>query len=89
MLTVSEITKSYGGKTLFDDVTTSFEPGHRYGLTGANGAKLARTPPEQGAKPSKPVKAAARAMAFTTPAAQVGELLVHFTGAYRSRARRC
>ncbi|MDC0670943.1 ABC-F family ATP-binding cassette domain-containing protein [Nannocystis radixulma] len=38
MLTVSEITKSYGGKTLFDDVTTSFEPGHRYGLTGANGA---------------------------------------------------
>ncbi len=38
MLTVSEITKSYGGKVLFDDVTTSFEPGHRYGLTGANGA---------------------------------------------------
>ncbi len=38
MLTVSEVTKSYGGKTLFDDVTTSFEPGHRYGLTGANGA---------------------------------------------------
>src|SRR5690606_33111362 len=32
------ITKSYGGKVLFDDVTTSFEPGHRYGLTGANGA---------------------------------------------------
>ncbi|MBL9099477.1 MAG: ATP-binding cassette domain-containing protein [Myxococcales bacterium] len=38
MLTVSEVTKSYGGKVLFDDVTTSFEPGHRYGLTGANGA---------------------------------------------------
>jgi ATPase subunit of ABC transporter with duplicated ATPase domains len=34
MLTVSEVTKSYGGKTLFEDVTTSFEPGHRYGLTG-------------------------------------------------------
>lgn len=38
MLTVSEVTKSYGGRMLFDDVTTSFEPGHRYGLTGANGA---------------------------------------------------
>ena len=38
MLTVSEVTKSYGGKILFEDVTTSFEPGHRYGLTGANGA---------------------------------------------------
>ena len=38
MLTVSEVTKSYGGKVLFDNVTTSFEPGHRYGLTGPNGA---------------------------------------------------
>ncbi|HFE44140.1 MAG TPA: ABC-F family ATP-binding cassette domain-containing protein [Nannocystis exedens] len=38
MLTVSEVTKAYGGKVLFDDVSTSFEPRHRYGLTGANGA---------------------------------------------------
>ncbi|MCA9660791.1 MAG: ABC-F family ATP-binding cassette domain-containing protein [Myxococcales bacterium] len=38
MLTVSEVTKAYGGKVLFDNVTTSFDPGHRYGLTGANGA---------------------------------------------------
>jgi ATPase subunit of ABC transporter with duplicated ATPase domains len=38
MLTVSEVTKSYGGKVLFDNVTTSFDPGRRYGLTGANGA---------------------------------------------------
>ena len=38
MLTVSDVTKSYGGKVLFDNVTTSFEPGHRYGLTGPNGA---------------------------------------------------
>jgi ATPase subunit of ABC transporter with duplicated ATPase domains len=38
MLTVSEVTKSYGGRVLFDDVTTSFDRGHRYGLTGANGA---------------------------------------------------
>jgi len=38
MLTVYEVTKSYGGRTLFDSVTTTFDPGHRYGLTGANGA---------------------------------------------------
>ncbi|MGB1275770.1 MAG: ABC-F family ATP-binding cassette domain-containing protein, partial [Nannocystaceae bacterium] len=38
MLTVSEVTKAYGGKILFDNVTTTFDPGHRYGLTGANGA---------------------------------------------------
>ena len=38
MLTVYEVTKAYGGKVLFDNVTTSFEPGNRYGLTGANGA---------------------------------------------------
>ena len=33
MLTVSEVRKAYGGRVLFDDVTTSFEPGNRYGLT--------------------------------------------------------
>ncbi len=38
MLTVSEVTKAYGGKILFDNVTTTFDPGNRYGLTGANGA---------------------------------------------------
>ena len=38
MLTVSEVTKAYGGKTLFEEVSTTFDPGHRYGLTGANGA---------------------------------------------------
>ena len=38
MLTVSEVTKSYGGKVLFENVTTTFDPGKRYGLTGANGA---------------------------------------------------
>jgi ATPase subunit of ABC transporter with duplicated ATPase domains len=38
MLTVSEVTKNYGGKMLFEDVTTTFDPGHRYGLTGPNGA---------------------------------------------------
>jgi ATPase subunit of ABC transporter with duplicated ATPase domains len=38
MLTVSGVSKSYGGRVLFDNITTSFDPGHRYGLTGANGA---------------------------------------------------
>jgi len=38
MLTVSGVSKTYGGKKLFDEVTTTFDPGHRYGLTGANGA---------------------------------------------------
>src|SRR5688572_23360355 len=38
MLTVAGVTKAYGGRTLFEDVTTTFEAGNRYGLTGANGA---------------------------------------------------
>jgi len=38
MLTVAGVTKAYGGRTLFDEVTTTFDAGHRYGLTGANGA---------------------------------------------------
>jgi len=35
---VQEVTKAYGGKRLFQDVTVSFNPGRRYGLTGPNGA---------------------------------------------------
>ncbi len=38
MLTVHEVSQSYGGKTLFDNVSVVFAPGHRYGLTGPNGA---------------------------------------------------
>ncbi|MCO4761915.1 MAG: ABC-F family ATP-binding cassette domain-containing protein, partial [Myxococcales bacterium] len=38
MITVSEVTKSYGGRKLFEDVNTTFAPGNRYGLTGPNGA---------------------------------------------------
>ncbi len=38
MLTVSSVSKTYGGKRLFEDVTTTFDAGNRYGLTGANGA---------------------------------------------------
>jgi ATPase subunit of ABC transporter with duplicated ATPase domains len=38
MITVSDITKSYGAKTLFENVSVQFTPGNRYGLTGPNGA---------------------------------------------------
>ncbi|MBC8069377.1 MAG: ATP-binding cassette domain-containing protein [Deltaproteobacteria bacterium] len=38
MLTVSNVSKTYGGKRLFEEVTTTFDAGKRYGLTGANGA---------------------------------------------------
>ena len=38
MITVGGVTKSFGGRKLFEDVTTSFSPGNRYGLTGPNGS---------------------------------------------------
>jgi ATPase subunit of ABC transporter with duplicated ATPase domains len=38
MITVSEVTKSYGTRVLFDNVSVKFTPGNRYGLTGPNGA---------------------------------------------------
>lgn len=38
MITVSEVTKGFGGRTLFKDVNVSFSAGHNYGLTGPNGA---------------------------------------------------
>ena len=38
MLAVQNITMRYGAKVLFEDVTTTFNPGRRYGLTGPNGA---------------------------------------------------
>src|SRR5579884_2980312 len=37
MIAVSNLTMRYGAKILFEDVTTSFTPGRRYGLTGPNG----------------------------------------------------
>ncbi len=37
-LQVSSVTKSYGAKKLFEDVSVNFTPGKRYGLTGPNGA---------------------------------------------------
>ncbi len=38
MISVNNLTMRYGAKVLFEDVTTSFTPGRRYGLTGPNGA---------------------------------------------------
>lgn len=38
MITLSKISKSFGSRVLFDDVTITFNPGNRYGLTGPNGA---------------------------------------------------
>src|SRR5215469_12470236 len=38
MISVSNVSMRYGAKVLFDDVTTAFTPGKRYGLTGPNGA---------------------------------------------------
>jgi len=38
MLSVSNVSMRYGAKILFEDVTTAFTPGRRYGLTGPNGA---------------------------------------------------
>jgi ATPase subunit of ABC transporter with duplicated ATPase domains len=38
MLSVSNVSMRYGAKVLFDEVSTSFMPGKRYGVTGPNGA---------------------------------------------------
>ena len=38
MLSVSNVSMRYGAKILFDEVSTAFSPGKRYGLTGPNGA---------------------------------------------------
>jgi len=38
MISVSNLSMRYGAKVLFDEVSTSFTPGKRYGLTGPNGA---------------------------------------------------
>jgi ATPase subunit of ABC transporter with duplicated ATPase domains len=38
MLSVSNVSMRYGAKVLFDEVSTAFTPGRRYGLTGPNGA---------------------------------------------------
>ncbi len=38
MISVSNVSMRYGAKALFEDVSTAFTPGKRYGLTGPNGA---------------------------------------------------
>ncbi len=63
MISVQGVSMRFGSKVLFDDVTTTFSSGRRYGLTGPNGAgkstfmKLltGELPPQQGTvvKPAK------------------------------------
>src|SRR5882724_12199070 len=38
MISVQGVSMRFGSKILFDDVTTTFSAGRRYGLTGPNGA---------------------------------------------------
>ena len=38
MISVNGVSMRFGSKVLFEDVTTTFSPGRRYGLTGPNGA---------------------------------------------------
>lgn len=38
MITLNKISKSFGVRVLFDDVTITFNAGNRYGLTGPNGS---------------------------------------------------
>src|SRR6201993_536172 len=38
MISVSNVSMRYGAKVLFDEVSTAFTPGKRYGLPGPNGA---------------------------------------------------
>jgi ATP-binding cassette subfamily F protein 3 len=38
MFTLSEVSKSYGGRTLFEDVTLTINRTDRLGLVGPNGA---------------------------------------------------
>ena len=38
MISVSGVSMRFGSKVLFEDVSTVFSPGRRYGLTGPNGA---------------------------------------------------
>ena len=38
MIAVQNVSMRFGSRVLFDDVTTTFSSGRRYGLTGPNGA---------------------------------------------------
>src|SRR5437879_1351051 len=38
MISVTNVSMRYGAKVLFEDVTVTFTPGKRYGLTGPNGS---------------------------------------------------
>ncbi len=37
MITISKLSKGFGGRMLFEEIEVGFKPGHNYGLTGPNG----------------------------------------------------
>src|SRR5918994_1776593 len=63
MIAVHGVSMRYGSKVLFDEVSTTFQTGRRYGLTGPNGAGKSTfirpltgdTPPQKGSvtRPAK------------------------------------
>src|SRR4026207_167894 len=63
MISVQGVSMRFGSKVLFDDVTTAFSAGRRYGLTGPNGAGkstfmklLTGEPPPQRGTATAPAK---------------------------------
>jgi ATP-binding cassette subfamily F protein 3 len=46
MLTVSQLSKSFAGRALFDDVSLQVNRGDRIGLVGSNGPPLIRVGPK-------------------------------------------
>ena len=38
MISANNVSLQYGKRVLFEDVTISFQPGHCYGIIGANGS---------------------------------------------------
>src|SRR3954471_22150873 len=38
MFSITDVSKAFGPKKLFEEVNVTFSPGRRYGLTGPNGA---------------------------------------------------
>src|SRR4029079_8517634 len=38
LISVNNVSMRYGGRILFEDVTTTFQTGRRYAVTGPNGA---------------------------------------------------
>ena len=44
MISTTSLSKAYGGRVLFEDVSLQLNPGNRYGLVGANGSGKCHRP---------------------------------------------